>query len=127
MAVDADGGHRRVLVDGPGTDESGPVWSHDGRWLFATSVLRSVKDGAPLMSSVVYVDLWGSSPILRMLYDRSAPVARSGPALAPVALDSQILVGGAPYRETLHAIMLHRLLTGPGAASTSPDATTRDR
>ena len=43
------------LVDLPLTDESGPVWSPDGRFVFATSVLRGAA-GNPVFSSVIVID-----------------------------------------------------------------------
>ncbi|HTJ44494.1 MAG TPA: hypothetical protein VL463_20460 [Kofleriaceae bacterium] len=110
FAVDPDGGNRRVFVEAPGTDESGAVWSHDGRWIFATSLARSV-DGKPLLSSIVYADLRAPAPMtIRMLREPSAPVSRLAPALAPSALDDKTLAAGPGYKETLDQIMMHALL-----------------
>lgn len=108
FAVDADGAHRRVVVAEPGTDESGPVWSHDGRWLFATSLARGA-GGKPLLSSVVYADLRATPAVLRMLREPSAPVSRLAPALAPGPLDDETLAAGPGYEQTLEQILLHAL------------------
>jgi Tol biopolymer transport system component len=104
-AIDADlwiadaGGTRRV-VDLPFTDESGPVWSIDGRWLFATSLLRK-KNGEPVLSSVIHVDLEEKDPIARMLIDRAGAVTRLSPAVAPVVLDATALHRGPSYVDEL--------------------------
>jgi Tol biopolymer transport system component len=94
-----DKGERKV-VDLPFTDESGPVWSNDGRWLFATSLLRKVT-GEPLLSSVIHVDLDEQPVIARMLVDRAGAVTRLAPALAPVVLDSAGLHGNPDYGDEL--------------------------
>ena len=101
--VRADGAARRV-VDLPFTDESGPVWSVDGRWLFATSVVRK-RTGEPLLSSVIHVDLWETPPVARMLVDRAGAVTRLAPALAPVVLDAAALHNDPPYAEELRRIL----------------------
>jgi dipeptidyl aminopeptidase/acylaminoacyl peptidase len=109
LAVDADGGHRRVLLESPGTDESGPVWSHDGRWLFATSLARKAQGGKPLLSSIVYADLRATPPVARMLRDPAAALSRLAPAVAPVALDDKALAAGPLYGEALEQILIHAL------------------
>ncbi|MCE9571576.1 MAG: hypothetical protein K8W52_00320 [Deltaproteobacteria bacterium] len=113
LAVAPDGSDRRVLVEGPDTDESGPVWSADGRWLFATSLYRQVATGKPLLSSVVYADLREQPPTLRMLKDRIGAVSRLAPALGPGALDPQALHAAPEYRQTLRQILVHALSQSP--------------
>jgi hypothetical protein len=108
-AVDADlwihdaAGTRRV-VDLPFTDESSPVWSSDGRWMFATSLLRK-RTGAALFSSVIHVDLHAEAPVARMLVDRAGAVTRLSPALAPVALDAGALLQAPQYVDELKRIL----------------------
>jgi Tol biopolymer transport system component len=109
LAVDADGTHRRVLLEAPGTDESGPVWSHDGRWLFATSLARKAQGGKPLLSSVVYADLRATPPVARMLRDPAAALSRLAPAVAPGVLDDKALAAGPEYAEALRQILIHAL------------------
>jgi hypothetical protein len=109
LAVDPDGTHRRVLLEAPGTDESGPVWSHDGRWLFATSLARKADTGKPLLSSVVYADLRATPRVARMLRDPAAALSRLAPAVAPVALDDRALETGPVYAEALQQILIHAL------------------
>jgi Tol biopolymer transport system component len=110
LAVDASGGHRHTLVDMPGTDEAGPVWSHDGRWMFATSLARKAEGGKPLLSSIVYADLGAKPAAVKMLRDPSATVSRLGPALAPGPLDDRTLEAGPGYAETLQQILIHALV-----------------
>jgi len=97
-AIDADGGNRRLLVGEPLADETGPVWSSDGRFVFATSVLRSVATGLPILSSLAFVDLRERPAMLRALHDPAQVVPRLGAALAPDALDAERLRRHPPYR-----------------------------
>lgn len=92
------------LVELPLTDESGPVWSRDGRFVFATSLLRGA-DGKPLFSSVVHVDLQESPRRARMLQDRAGAVARLTPAIATSALDVEALRRDPEYLPQLAKIM----------------------
>jgi len=108
-AIDADlwihdpaGTHR--VIDLPFTDESGPVWSIDGRWLFATSLVRK-PTGEPLLSSVIHIDLEEATPVARMLVDHAGAVTRLSPALAPIALDAGVLRQAPPYVDELRRIL----------------------
>jgi Tol biopolymer transport system component len=101
----ATGGQVHIALDAPGTDEAGPVWSRDGRWLFATSLVRKPDTGEALLSSVVHVDLTASKPQVRMLVDRAGAVARLAPALAPVTLDAAALTANPDYRTELTRIL----------------------
>ena len=96
--VDAEGRGRRLLVGEPLADETGPVWSADGRFLFATSVLRSVASGRPILSSLAFVDLGERPAVLRALHDPAQVVPRLGAALAPAALDAARLRRHPPYQ-----------------------------
>ncbi len=103
--VDAAGGDPTVLLDVADTDESGAVWSTDGRWLFATSVFRDLDTGTAMFSSIIFVDRWEQTPTVRMLTDAAGAVPRLSIALAPVVLDPTPLHDGPPYRETLATIL----------------------
>ncbi len=105
-AVDRDGGNRRVLVGEPLADETGPVWSADGRFVFATSVLRSVSSGLPILSSLAFVDLRERPVMLRALHDPAQVVPRLGAALAPGALDVDRLHRHPPYRAAVRRAIL---------------------
>ena len=96
------------LVDLPGTEESGPVWSRDGRWLFATSLLRSTT-GKSLFSSVIYVDMQESPPVARVLVDRLGKLSRLTPALGPEALDAAALRSNPLYRDELARILMNAM------------------
>lgn len=108
--VPASGGDATLLHDAPATDETGPVWSKDGRWLFATSIFRST-DGKPLFSSIVLLDRWEKVPVLRMLVDRAGAVPRLAVSLAPVVLDAGTLHDAPVYRDELAAILRRALET----------------
>jgi Tol biopolymer transport system component len=103
--VAGDGGDPTVVVDAADTDESGPVWSHDGRWLFATSIFRSAETAKPLFSSIVFVDRYEPTTIVRMLTDPAGAVPRLAVALAPRELEVVPLHDAPLYRETLAAIL----------------------
>jgi len=92
------------LVDLPLTDESGPVWSRDGRFVFATSVLRGA-DGRVVFSSIIHVDLRDRPPIARILEDRVGAVVRLTPALTATPLDGAALHGDPEYLPELARIM----------------------
>ena len=110
-AVDARGKHRRVLIEEPTADESGPTWSANGCYVFATSVVRSAKDGRPLLSSLVFVDLCEPRHQLRALHDpmvKENPLAyvpRLGAAVAPVELDSNRLHANRTQRAASDRIL----------------------
>ena len=92
------------LVDLPLTDESGPVWSPDGRFVFATSVLRGAAGNA-VFSSVIVVDTRATRPSARMLEDRLGVIARLTPAIAKVHLDATVLARDPEYLPELARIM----------------------
>jgi Tol biopolymer transport system component len=92
------------LVDLPLTDESGPVWSRDGRFVFATSALRGA-DGRVVFSSIVHVDTREVPPVARLLEDRVGAIVRMTPALTATPLDAAALRGGPEYLPELARIM----------------------
>lgn len=92
------------LVDLPITDESGPVWSRDGRFLFATSVLRGA-NGKPVFSSIVHVDLHERVRRVRILEDRAGAIVRLSPAIRSERLDAAALHGDPEYLPELARIM----------------------
>ncbi len=98
-------GAPRPLLDLAGTDESGPRWSADGRWLFATAVIVDV-DGA--LPAVVYVDAAATPAVPRMLRDQVGAIARQSPAPMPVALDAAALAAGPPFVDAVAAALRER-------------------
>jgi dipeptidyl aminopeptidase/acylaminoacyl peptidase len=98
--IDADGGNRHRVVDEVG-DQTGPVWSRDGRFLFATSLFRSIETGKPILASVVVVDLRDKAPVLRALHESAGPVQRTGPAVGTAALDVARLTGNRGYLDAV--------------------------
>jgi hypothetical protein len=103
--VPTGGGERRALLDEPLSDETGPVFSRDGRFLFATSVYRSVADGAPVLASLVVLPLTERKPVLRALHDPVASDTRLGAAVGPGALDAERLRSNLPYAVALRQTM----------------------
>lgn len=96
-------GDPEPVVDVRLTDETGPVWSHDGRYLFATSVLRGAA-GNVVFSSVIAVDLTQHPRVARVLEDRTGAIARITPAIAPVVLDARTLDANPEYLSELARI-----------------------
>ncbi|MEO8844424.1 MAG: hypothetical protein ABI591_22870 [Kofleriaceae bacterium] len=107
------GGDAEPLVDVRLTEETGPVWSADGRFVFATSLLRGAR-GNVVFSSVIVVDLTQHPRVARVLEDRTGPIARMTPALAPIALDARALDADPEYLSELARI------TAKAAAATPP-------
>jgi hypothetical protein len=101
-----------VLVDVRLTDEAGPVWSKDGRFVFATSVLRGSRGNA-LFSSVVVVDLTQHPRVARILEDRTGAIARVAPAIAPITLDARALDGDPEYLSELARITAKAAAAAP--------------
>jgi dipeptidyl aminopeptidase/acylaminoacyl peptidase len=96
------------LVDLPLTDESGPVWSRDGRFVFATSVLRGDADRV-VFSSIIHVDTREPHPVARILEDRVGAIVRMTPAASATPLDAAALDGDPEYLPELARIMSRRI------------------
>jgi len=92
-----------LLIDLPPTDESGPVWSRDGRFLFATSALRG--EHAPLFSSVIYIELSEHPAVARMLEDHAGGIVRLTPAIVAPVLDADALRRDPEYLPELARVM----------------------
>lgn len=109
----------RQIVDIPLTDESGPVWSRNGRFLFATSVLRGA-NGDAVFSAVIVVDVTAPRPVARMLVDRTGPVARLTPAIAAPELDAATLNRNPEYLPELARIAAAAIAAQQRPAATKP-------
>ena len=92
-----------ALVDLPLTDETGPVWSSDGRFVFATSLLRGAA-GDVVFASVIVIDTRAAKPTARILVDRTGAVPRLTPALARTPLDALALDRDPEYLPELARI-----------------------
>lgn len=117
--VDADlwwmparGGAATPLLDVAGTDENGPVWSRDGRYLFATSLLRGA-DGRPLFSSVIFAEVAAKPPVARVLVDQVGAVARLTPAISDVPLRDAVLRARPRYLDTLRDVLRRAIEQNP--------------
>jgi TolB protein len=98
------------VLDLPLTDESGPVWSPDGRYLFATSILRGAT-GNVVFSSIIVIDMRAKPRKARLLADRAGAVARLTPAIARRDLDSRALESDPEYLPELARIMAAAMAT----------------
>jgi len=92
------------IVELPISDDAGPVWSPDGHYLLATSAVRS-STGAVLFSSVIVIDMTRTPRVARILEDRSGPIARLTPAVAPGPLDGTALAADPEYLPELARII----------------------
>jgi Tol biopolymer transport system component len=102
--MDRASGAIAPLVDLPLTDESGPVWSRDGRFVFATSVLRG-EAGRVVFSSIIHIDRRDSPAVARILEDRVGAIVRLTPAVTATPLDAAALRGDPEYLPELARIM----------------------
>ena len=91
------------VIDLPLTDESGPVWSRDGRFVFATSVVRGTE--GVVFSSIIHIDTRERPPIARILEDRVGAIVRLTPGLTTTPLDAAVLHRDPEYRSELARIM----------------------
>jgi dipeptidyl aminopeptidase/acylaminoacyl peptidase len=114
-----DDGAPRSLAELPGSDESGPRWSVDGRWLFATAIARDVDGEVP---SVVYLDVARAGSTPRMLRDQVGAIPRQGPAPAPVVLDGAALAEGPPFVDALDRQWRERAFARAAAAAAADAA-----
>ena len=108
--IDTDGGNRRRLVDEPVAEETGPEWSADGNYIFATALYRAEKDGKPVLSSLVVVDLREASPVVRALHDPISVQNRISVAVAPRALQAATLRKNPVYSEAIEAVVRDEFL-----------------
>jgi hypothetical protein len=79
------------------------VWSRDGRFLFATSVMRG--DAGVVFSSVIHIDLRETPARARMLRDHAGAIARLTPAIAAPVLDATALQADPEYLPELARIL----------------------
>lgn len=114
-----DGSVEKV-VELPPTDDGGPVWSRDGAFLFATSVVAGEAGPShPLFSSVIHVDLAETPRRARMLEDHAGGIARLTPSIAASSLDARALRTNPDYLPELARIMsraIEKAQLSPGGA-----------
>jgi Tol biopolymer transport system component len=103
--ANADGSDQRIIVEDAVGDEVGPAWSSDGHQLFATSVVRSAKTGAALVSLLVYIDMTEKAPRLRALVDPAGISPRLGVALVPGSLDAGALRQNPSLLDTTKSVI----------------------
>ncbi len=94
------------LIDLPPTDDGGPVWSRDGAFVFATSVVAGEAGPShPLFSSVIHIELAETPRRARMLEDHVGGIARLTPAIVARSLDAAALRKNPEYLPELARIM----------------------
>jgi Tol biopolymer transport system component len=101
-----DTGAIAPLVDLPLTEEAGPVWSRDGRFVFATSAWRG-ETGRVVFSSIIHVDVREAPRVARILEDRVGAIVRWTPAVTATPLDAGALRSDPAYVAELGRIMRH--------------------
>jgi len=105
QVVKPDGTNRRVLwADTVFAMETLPRWSRDGRYLFATSLLRGLANGKPILSSLLVIDLREQTINARVLHD-IVLTDRFGTAIAPKVLNSTELLRNHTYRQGLRRVL----------------------
>ncbi len=104
------GGERTMVLDTSVTDETGPRWSDDGRYLFAIGMYRSAVDGKPLLGSVIVLDREEQVPLWRALHDPSAVETRIGLGLLPGPIDANILHQNKSYKVALREVLTQEVL-----------------
>ncbi len=104
------GGEREMVLDTTVTDETGPRWSGDGRYLFAIGMYRSATDGKPLLGSVIALDRQEQVPVWRALHDPSAVETRIGLGLLPGPIDAQMLHKNKSYKTALREVLTQEVL-----------------
>ncbi len=95
-----------MLLDTTITDETGPRWSKDGRYVFAIGMYRSATDGKPLLGSVIALDRKEQLPTWRALHDPAAVETRIGLGLMPRTINAQTLHTNPAYKEALKEVLL---------------------
>ncbi|HET9621913.1 MAG TPA: hypothetical protein VFP84_11140, partial [Kofleriaceae bacterium] len=118
-ATEGFGDTAQPLVDLPLSDESGPVWSRDGRFVFATSVLRG-GEGNVVFSSIIHVDTREPRPIARILEDRVGAILRLTPALTAAPLDARALHDDPAYLDELARIVVQLVERAKQDAAAAP-------
>ena len=100
------GQYAERLIELPPTDDGGPVWSRDGAFIFATSVVAGEAGPShPLFSSVIHIELAETPRQARMLEDHAGAIARLTPAIVAPALDAAALRKNPEYLPELARIM----------------------
>jgi Tol biopolymer transport system component len=95
------------VVSLPPSDEDGPVWSRDGRYLFATSAVWG--ENGVLFSSVIFIDMKERPRRARILLDHGGPAPRMTPAIGTSQLMSADLAQNPEYLSSLARIMTKRI------------------
>jgi Tol biopolymer transport system component len=117
----ATGGTPALALASRDTDEGGPVWSSDGRTLFATSLLRGAQ-GQVLFSAVVF-NHGNATERPKMLIDQAGAVERLAPALRPGrpnAADFAALAQAPDYQQRLAAIVADALQRNTAKPTKTP-------
>lgn len=114
------GGARAMVLDTTITDETGPRWSHDGRYLFAIGMYRSATDGKPLLGSVIALDREEQVPVWRALHDPSAVETRIGLGLLRIPIDATLLHQNKSYKQALREVLTQEVLRNESQSRGTP-------
>jgi len=103
--INVDGSRRRLVLRDEFCDDGAPRFSSDGRFLFATAVIRR-DDGRAVFAMPIVLDMTASTRTFHALVDR-LPAARLGVAIAPGDLDGAALMANPEVRETIGRVLFH--------------------
>lgn len=112
--MSSDGGARTRLLSTPLTDETGPRFSEDGRFIFAIGMYRG-NDGKPLLGSVIYLDRREKKPVYRALHDSAAVESRIGLAILPDSISPTALRRNPSYAAALEEVVLQEWIRNESA------------
>lgn len=107
------GGERKRLLSTPLTDETGPRFSEDGRFVFAIGMYRG-NDGKPLLGSVIVLDRREKNPTYRALHDSAAVESRIGLAILPDSISPAALRRNPDYAVALEQVVLQEWIRNEG-------------
>jgi Tol biopolymer transport system component len=99
-----EGGDRRRLTDTPLVDETHPRFSRDGRFLFATALVRD-DDRRAVLSMVVFLDLADPGAEPRALQE-AVPTSRNGADVGPAPLDAETLRRNPTFTEAVRRVLV---------------------
>jgi Tol biopolymer transport system component len=120
FVVSPKDGSIAALCDESYADQTGPAWSGDGRFVFATSLYRAAADGTPILSSIVVLDRLARPPLFRVLHDPAAVASRLGVAVGAQKLSAARLEENLPYIDGLRRALVKELERSPSDPVDTP-------
>jgi TolB protein len=101
----AGGAAPRRLSDERMSDETMPRFSRDGRFLFATAIVREDESRRAMLASLVFLELDDLGAGLRALQE-PIPTTRNGADVAPLAIDADALRKNPRYLDAVRRTLV---------------------